>query len=106
MEKGRYSGLDPLLETYLSREAIVTSGIFSYWRIRAWQWFLKAVFFDCRFKRMLNNGFLLILTVQILDHLFVQRFEENVDPTAPRPDTVPQAAERAGRRPSSCTVNL
>jgi asparagine synthase (glutamine-hydrolysing) len=91
IEKGRYLRLDALLKKYLSREAITRSGIFSYWRIRAWQWFLKLVFFDFRFKRMLNNGLLLILTVQILDHLFVQRFEENLNRTAPPPITVPPA---------------
>ena len=57
IEKGRYSGLDALLEKYLSREAIAKSGIFSYRRIRALQWFLKLLLFDCVFKRMLNNAF-------------------------------------------------
>jgi hypothetical protein len=32
---------------------------------------------------MLNNALLLILTTQILDHLFVQHFEENLSRTAP-----------------------
>jgi hypothetical protein len=33
---------------------------------------------------MLNNAFLIILTVQILDHFFVQRFEEHLNRTAPQ----------------------
>ena len=78
IERGRYARLDALLEKYLSREAITRSGIFSYFSIRAWQCFLKLLFFDCSFKRLMNNGFLLILTVQILDHLYVQRFKESV----------------------------
>jgi len=84
--KGRYSGLDALMDKYLSRKAIMQSGIFSCWRIRTWQR-LSKLLFDCPFKRILNNAFLLILTVQILDHLFVQRFEENLNRTAPQPTT-------------------
>ena len=83
IEKGRYPGLDALFEKYLSREAIAKSGIFSYRRIRAWRWLLKLLFFDSLFKRRLNSALMLILTVQILDHLFVQHFEENLNRTPP-----------------------
>ncbi len=87
IEKGRYAGLDALLGKYLSRKAIIESGIFDYRRIRALQW-LSKVLFDCGFKRILNNAFSIILTVQILDHLFVRRLEENLGRTAPRPGTI------------------
>jgi asparagine synthase (glutamine-hydrolysing) len=72
IEKGRYAALDDLLERYLSREAVKKSGIFSFWRIRAWQWFLKLLSPDSLFRARLNSALTLILTVQILDHLFVQ----------------------------------
>jgi asparagine synthase (glutamine-hydrolysing) len=83
IEKGRYSRLDDLLEKYLSRKAVTESGIFNYRRIRACQWFSKLLF-DCGLKRMLNNAFVVILTVQILDHLFVQRLEENLSRPVPQ----------------------
>jgi asparagine synthase (glutamine-hydrolysing) len=83
IERGRYSELDAHLEKYLSRKAIAKSGIFSYWRICAWRWFLNLLSSDSLLKRMLNGALTLILTVQILDHLFVQGFEENLNRTAP-----------------------
>ncbi len=78
IERGRYSGLDELLKKYLSREAVRKSGIFSYQRIRLWQWLLKRLSYDSVLRRRFNSGLLFILTVQILDHLFVQNFEKNL----------------------------
>ncbi|HAM50420.1 MAG TPA: hypothetical protein DCP92_06885 [Nitrospiraceae bacterium] len=83
IEKGQYPGLDALLKKYLSREAVEKSGIFSYRRIRVWQWLLKVVSSNSLFKRKLNGALTFILTVQILDHLFVQSFEERLNRTAP-----------------------
>jgi asparagine synthase (glutamine-hydrolysing) len=83
IEKGRYAALDDLLERYLSREAIMKSGIFSFWRIRAWQWIVKRLPTDFLFRARLNGALTLILTVQILDHLFVQSAKENPKRTAP-----------------------
>ncbi|HYA43044.1 MAG TPA: asparagine synthase (glutamine-hydrolyzing) [Syntrophobacteraceae bacterium] len=79
IEKGRHPGLDALLDKYLSREAIEESGIFRYRQINAWRWFLKLLFFDCLFKRRLNGALAFILTVQILDRLFVRNFEEKLN---------------------------
>jgi len=76
--KGRYPGLDALLEKYFSREAIEESGIFSYQRIRAWRWLMKLLPCDSLFKRRLNSALVFILTVQVLDHLFVRNFEEQL----------------------------
>ncbi len=87
--KGRYSVLDTLLEKYLSREAVAKSGIFSYWRIRVWQWLLKMVPFDSLFKRKMNSALVYILTVQILDHLFVQSFEEKLNRTTTKTAMAP-----------------
>jgi asparagine synthase (glutamine-hydrolysing) len=83
IERGRYSELDALLEKYFSRKAVAKSGIFSYWRIRAWRWFLKLLSSDSLLKRWLNGALTLILTVQILDHLFVQDFEGSLTRTVP-----------------------
>ncbi|HYA15087.1 MAG TPA: asparagine synthase-related protein, partial [Syntrophales bacterium] len=89
IEKGRYSGLDELLKKYLSREAVLKSGIFSYQRIRVWQWLTKRFSYDSLFRRKINTVLLLILTVQILDHLFIQDFEGNLKRTAPPTATAP-----------------
>ncbi len=78
IERGRYSGLDELLKKYLSREAVTKSGIFSYQRISLWQWLLRRLSSNSVLRRRFNSGLLFILTVQILDHLFVQNFEENL----------------------------
>ncbi len=79
IEKGRYPGLDALLAKYLSREAIEESGIFSYRRTYALWWFMKLLPFDSLFKRRLNGAMTFILTVQILDRLFVRNFEERLN---------------------------
>ena len=94
IEKGRYPGLDALLERYFSREAIAKSGIFSYWRIRAWRWFLKLLSSESLFKRKVNSALAIILTVQILDHLFVQSFEENLGRTGAADGYDPVIAKR------------
>ncbi len=77
--KGRYPGLDALLEKYLSRKAIDESGIFSYRRIYRLRWLIKLLPFDSLFKRRMNSALAFILTVQILDHLFVRGFERKLN---------------------------
>jgi asparagine synthase (glutamine-hydrolysing) len=84
IKKGRYLGLDALFDKYLSRDAITRSGIFSYWRVLAWLWFLKLLPANTLLKRRLNSALTIILTVQILDHLFVQNFEDNLNRAAPQ----------------------
>jgi asparagine synthase (glutamine-hydrolysing) len=84
IEKGRYPGLDALIEKYLSREAIEKSGIFNYRRIRAWRWLMKLLPFDTLFKRRLNSALAFILTVQILDCLFVRNFDEKLSKSKPQ----------------------
>jgi asparagine synthase (glutamine-hydrolysing) len=81
IEKGRYARLDTLFDKYLSRDAIAKSGIFSYPRILAWQWLSKLLPSGSLFKSRLNSALTIILTVQILDHLFIQNFQENLDRT-------------------------
>jgi asparagine synthase (glutamine-hydrolysing) len=82
IEKGLYAELDVLIDKYLSREAIAKSGIFSFQRVLAIRWFLKLLSSDSLLRRRLNGALAIILTVQILDHHFIQNFEENLDSRA------------------------
>ncbi|HYA87102.1 MAG TPA: asparagine synthase (glutamine-hydrolyzing) [Nitrospirota bacterium] len=90
IEKGRCPGLDALFDKYLSRKAIAKSGIFSYRQILALRWVVKLLSSNSLLKRRLNSALAIILTVQILDHLFIQNFEENVNRTAPQKAIAPK----------------
>ncbi len=78
IKKGIYSTLDQIYDRYLSKKAIAKSGIFNYRMIRRCRWLGQLIFFDCAIKRKLNQMCVFILTVQILDQLYVQNFEENL----------------------------
>lgn len=78
IREGRFARLDELLDKYLSREAVEESGIFDYRFTWALRQLAKSLFFDCRLKRTLNQGLALILTTQILDHLYVRNFEASL----------------------------
>ncbi len=78
IKKSIYPTLDQLYDRYLSRKAIEKSGIFNYRMIRNCRWMSKLIFFDCHIKRKLNQMCVFIFTVQILDQLYVQKFEENL----------------------------
>ena len=75
LKKGVYPALDGLLNRYLSKEAIERSGIFDFRVIRGLRFIERFLFFDCKLKGRLNELFTLILTVQIIDRLFVQDYE-------------------------------
>ena len=79
LKKGIYPKLDWLLDRYLSKEAILTAGIFNHRMVRWLRLAARLCPIDCKFGRRLNELFTLILTVQILDRLFVQNFELNVE---------------------------
>jgi asparagine synthase (glutamine-hydrolysing) len=79
LKKGVYPKLDDVLDRYLSKEAIERSGIFNYAIIRCLRFFSRVLFVDCKLRRRLNELSTLILTVQILDQLFVRKFEQNMD---------------------------
>jgi asparagine synthase (glutamine-hydrolysing) len=83
IEKGKHAGLNRLIEKHLSLRAISRTGIFSCGRVTAWRWASRLLPFDSKFKRLLNSGLLLILTVQILDHMFVREFRENLNRRKP-----------------------
>ena len=77
LKKGVYPRLDRLLDRYLSKEAISTAGIFNH-RMIGWLRFASRLCcVDCKLKQRLNELFTVILTVQILDRLFVQNFDRN-----------------------------
>ncbi|MBI2433300.1 MAG: asparagine synthase (glutamine-hydrolyzing) [Candidatus Hydrogenedentes bacterium] len=75
MRRGQSKTLDQLLTRYMSREAIERSGIFNFRTLRALHWLTRIIPVDNAAKRALNSLFIFVLTVQILDHLYVQDFE-------------------------------
>ncbi len=78
VKKGLYPILDLLIDRYLSNSAINKTGIFNYRMIQCCRLFTRLVFFDCQLKRRLNMMLIFILTIQILDHLYVQDFAANL----------------------------
>ncbi len=93
IKKGIYPILDQLYDRYLSKAAVEKSGIFNYTTIRRCRWATRLIFFDCAMKRKLNQMCVFLLTIQILDQLYVQNFDENLkkrqverkDPTRKKP---------------------
>lgn len=77
--KGESSELDRLMDEFLSKEAVERAGIFDYHAIRRIRTLARLVPFDIRFKRSINIGLVFALTVQILDRLFVQDFDANLE---------------------------
>lgn len=75
IEKGRSKTLDRLLDKYLSKEAIERAGIFNYRSVLALRAFARAIPFRFEAGRNFHVALLLVLTVQILDGLFVQEFD-------------------------------
>ena len=78
LRKGVHPKLDRILDRYLSKRAVQESGIFDYRMIRFLRFAARILFFDCKIRRRVNELFTLILTVQILDGLFVRNFELNL----------------------------
>lgn len=79
IKKGANPILDKLYDRYLSKDSIEKNGTFSYRQIRNCRWLSRLIFFDCGLKRRLNQLCVFVFTVQILDQLFVQNFEANLD---------------------------
>ena len=77
LKKGVYRKLDRLLDRYLSKEAIAESGIFDYRMVRGLRFIERLLFFDSKLKRRLNELFTIVLTVQMLEQLYVQNFALN-----------------------------
>ncbi len=75
VRRGEHAELDRLLKKYCSREAFKRSGIFNYSFYLTLQLACRALFFSDRFQRHINSVLTLVLTVQILDHLYVQDLE-------------------------------
>ncbi len=77
VKKGLYPRLDQLIDRYLCKSAIEKTGIFNFHMIRRCRLFTRLCFFDCDFKRRLNQVLIFVLTIQILDHLYIQNFATN-----------------------------
>jgi len=83
LRKGNSAEEDKLLQQYLSREAIEKSGIFHYGVLRWTRWFARLLPNNSDLKYHLHAFFVFVLTVQILDHLFVQGFEASLKERQP-----------------------
>ncbi len=77
IRRGESVALDRLMDKYLSRAAIQRAGIFNYWFYLLLRFWSRVLFFDTRHKRQINILFAYYLTVQMLDGLYVQDFEES-----------------------------
>ena len=77
VKKGLYPMLDQLIDHYLCKSAIEKTGIFNYYMVQRCRLFTRLCFFDCDFKRRLNQVLIFVLTIQILDHLYIQNFTVN-----------------------------
>ena len=79
IENGSHLVLNSLIERHLSKEAIERSGIFDYKLISCCLKFAPFITFDCTLKRRLDQLLIFVLTIQLLDHLFVQEFNSNLN---------------------------
>lgn len=79
IRKGDDAKLDTLIEEHLSAEALHRSGIFSLKTVRFIQRLCALVTFDCGVKRVLNSWLIFVLTTQMLDRLYVQELQRNLD---------------------------
>ena len=75
IRKGHSEELDSLIDRYLSRDALMRAGIFNWRQVR--MMLAIARWIPARFDlaRLTHAGLLLVLTVQILNKLFVEDFE-------------------------------
>jgi asparagine synthase (glutamine-hydrolysing) len=78
IRRGENAALDGLLARYCSRAAMRKSCIFNYWFYLLLQIWSRVLFFDSRQKRQINLLLTFVFTVQILDHLYVQNFEQSL----------------------------
>jgi asparagine synthase (glutamine-hydrolysing) len=77
IRKGQSRELDHLLDRHLCKESIERSGLFSWATVRTM--LAIARWFPFRFEAVhkVHAGLILVLTVQILDELFVRNFEKS-----------------------------
>ncbi|MCH7228878.1 asparagine synthase (glutamine-hydrolyzing) [Haloferula sp. A504] len=83
LRRGVMPELDDLLDRYLSNEAIRRGGIFVNRRIQRLRRLCRLLFFDCSLKRKLQRLLVVVLSVQILEKLYVQDFEANLGARCP-----------------------
>ncbi|NUM52787.1 MAG: asparagine synthase (glutamine-hydrolyzing) [Candidatus Hydrogenedentes bacterium] len=89
IQMGQNPILDALLNKYLSKKSIELAGIFSYTAVRSMLAIARWLPFEVEVVRNTHSALLLILTVQILDDLFVQNFEASYE-TYRRSVTLPE----------------
>ncbi len=79
IRKGQSPELDRLIDTYLSKAAIKQSGLFNHRAIALLRLLARLVSFNGRTKQTVNTLLVFILTVQILERLYVQEFDANLE---------------------------
>lgn len=85
IRKGYSAELDRLIDKYLSRDALAASGIFSPGLIRLVRWIHAMQPFETRLRRTIDILLVFVLTVQILDSLYVRNFEASLTARASLP---------------------
>lgn len=75
VDAGRSEKMAKLVDTYLTPQAIKTSGIFSAFSIRLMLKLVKTRVVPRHLRERLNNILLYVLTVQILDNQYVQNLD-------------------------------
>ncbi len=81
--KGISPEMDRMMGQYLSAEALDRSGVFNRRLIRAMIKIRAAMPFESRFTRTLDVVLMFALSVQIIESLYVQRFDERLAETPP-----------------------
>ena len=79
IRKGQSPELDRLIDTYLSKDAVKRSGLFNHRVITFLRLLARLVYFDGRTKQTVNTLLIFLLTVQILDRLYVQEFDAHLE---------------------------
>ena len=74
VKKGSNPELDNLMDKYLSKESIENAGIFKYSSIKRLKRIIRIVFFDCKFRRRINDMIIYILAIQSLYTKFKKEF--------------------------------
>jgi asparagine synthase (glutamine-hydrolysing) len=83
MVKGWNRELDRLMDEYLSGAAVRKCGLFRGGAMRVLRWLRNVQIVESRLSRTLDTLLAFALTVQILDRLYVQSFDESLRKRAP-----------------------
>ncbi|MFV3405961.1 asparagine synthase (glutamine-hydrolyzing) [Pseudomonas sp. NY15463] len=90
-----------LIDTYLSRSALCTSGLFSSNAVRLMLLIVEKSWLPGRLREKLNNLLLFMLTVQIIEKQYVQQFDQQLHTQHQRTQTAYSTLKRNTREPEA-----